>query len=182
MQQPLQITFRDVEHSEAVAERIRRKILKLDKFYPNLVSCHVVIEMIQHHHHKGNLHNVAIHAFVPGHDINVSKQPNENLYLAIQEAVDGLWEQLDTYRSLDMGDVKDHGEKISGEIVRLISDEEYGFIVDAEDNEYYFNLTHLVNAKFFQLHIGEKVRFLSAIGKEGMQARRVSLVKHETRH
>lgn len=176
MRQPLQITFRDIEHSEAVAERIRQKIEKLDKFYPNLMSCHVVVEFYQQHHRKGNLHNVAIHAYMPGnHSINVNQQPQENLYQAIQVAVDGLWEQLEDYESRRLGMVKDHGEKYQGEIVRLVEDEEYGFIADAQGDEYYFNLGNLHDVKFYKLRIGDKVRFIPAVGNEGPQARRVTL-------
>jgi ribosomal subunit interface protein len=178
MQQSLQITFKDIPHSAAVAERILFKINKLDKFYPDLISCHVVVEMVQKHHHTGNLHNVAIHAYVPGCDINISQQPNKNLYLAIQNAVDSLREQLESRRSQVLRDVKTHAEKLHGEIIRLFSNDDYGFIADLEENEYYFNLSHLVDTKFFQLHIGDKVKFIPAVGNEGLQARRISISRH----
>lgn len=177
MQQPLQITFRDIEHSAAVEARIREKIAKLDTFYNHITGCKVVVEQVQKHQHQGKLHNVAIYLTVPGKELTASHHPNENLYLAIQAATDSLREQLDAYRRRLHGDTKDHGERLSGEIVRLMEDECYGFIADAEKNEYYFNLTHLVDVKFYELYIGEKVRFLPAVGHEGLQARRISVPK-----
>ena len=177
MQQPLQITFRDIAHSDAVEARIRQKIEKLDHFYNRITSCKIVVGQVQKHQHQGKLHNISICLTVPGKELTVTHHPNENLYLAIQSAMDTLRQQLDSYRQRLYGDTKDHGEKLSGEIIRLMEDAGYGFIADAEKNEYYFNLTHLVDIKFYQLKVGDKVRFLPAIGNEGMQARRVSVPK-----
>jgi ribosomal subunit interface protein len=177
MQQPLQITFRDIDHSAAVEARIREKIDKLDTFYNHITSCKVVVGMVQKHQQQGKLHNISIFVSVPGKEFAVSHQPNENLYLAIQGAMDSLREQLDTYHRRLYGDTKDHGERLPGEIVRLMEDDCYGFIADEEKNEYYFNLTHLIGVKFNQLHVGDKVRFMPAVGNEGLQARRVSVPK-----
>lgn len=177
MQQPLQITFRDIDHSEAVEARIREKIAKLDTFYNHITACKVVVEQVQKHQHQGKLHNISIYMSVPGKELTVSHHPDENLYLAIQGAMDSLREQLDAYRKHLYGDTKNHGERLPGTIARLMEDEGYGFITDSEKNEYYFNLTHLVDAKFHQLRIGNHVRFMPAVGNEGLQARRISLLK-----
>ena len=50
MQIPLQITVRDMEHSEALEARIRSKAQKLEEFFAHIVSCHVVVEMPHRHH------------------------------------------------------------------------------------------------------------------------------------
>lgn len=177
MQQPLQITFKDIDHSDAVEERIREKISKLDTVFNHITSCKVVVAQVQKNQHQGKLHNVSIYMSVPGKELTVTHHPNENLYLAIQEATDTLREQLDSYRRRFYGDTKDHGERLSGEIIRLIEDQDYGFIADEEKNEYYFNLTHLIDIKFYQLKVGDPVRFMPAIGNEGLQARRVWVTK-----
>lgn len=177
MQQPLQITFRDIDPSEAVEARIREKIAKLDTVYNRITSCRVVVGQVQKHQHQGKLHNISIYVSVPGKELTVSHHPNENLYLAIQAATDILREQLDEYHRRLYGDTKNHGERLPGEIARLMPDEGYGFIVDDQKNEYYFNLTHLIDIKFYQLRVGEKVRFLPAVGNEGLQARRISVPK-----
>jgi ribosomal subunit interface protein len=179
MQEPLKITFRDIEPSVAVEDRIREKIEKLDHVYDRITSCKVVVEQVQKHQHKGKLHNVTIHMYVPGRDLVASHHPQENLYLAIQMATDSLREQLDEYRRRLYGDTKSHGERTMGEIARLMDDEDYGFIVDEEKNEYYFTLTYLVDVKFHQLRVGEKVRFLPAVGNEGLQAKRITVVKRD---
>lgn len=183
MQQPLQITFKDIDHSTAVEARIREKIAKLDTFYNHITACKVVVEQVQKHQHQGKLHNISIYMSLPGKELTVSHHPNENLYLAIQGAMDTIREQLDSYRQRLYGDTKNHGERLSGVIVRLMEDEGYGFIADQEKNEYYFNLTHLIDIKFYQLHVGDNIRFLPAVGNEGLQARRISVPKkHKEQH
>lgn len=177
MQQPLQITFRDIPRSEAVEARIREKMAKLDTVYNRITACRIVVGQVQKHQHQGKLHNISIYMSVPGKELTISHHPNENLYIAIQGAMDSLREQLDAYHRRLYGDTKDHGERFSGEVVRLMNDEGYGFIADDEKNEYYFNLTHLIDVKFYQLRLGDKVRFLPAVGNEGLQARRISVPK-----
>lgn len=182
MQQPLQITFRDIPHSDAIAARIREKVAKLDVLYNHITSCKVVVGQVQKHQQQGKLHNISIYMAVPGKELTVSHHANENLYLAIQSAMDSLRDQLDTYRDRLHRDTKAHGERLSGKIIRLMENEGYGFITDAEKNEYYFNLTHLVDMKFYQLRVGDKVRFLPAVGNEGLQARRISVPKKAEHH
>ena len=44
MQQPLEITFRDIPHSDAIEQHIRDKVTKLQQYSNDIISCHVVVE------------------------------------------------------------------------------------------------------------------------------------------
>ncbi len=44
VQQPLQITFRDIPHSENVEIVVREKAEKLDQYFEKIMSCRVMIE------------------------------------------------------------------------------------------------------------------------------------------
>jgi ribosome-associated translation inhibitor RaiA len=44
MQVPLQITFRHMDTSEAVAARIRERAEELERFFDRIISCRVVVE------------------------------------------------------------------------------------------------------------------------------------------
>ena len=55
---PLQISFRNMDPSPAVEERIRQKAEKLERFHDRIVGCTVVVEAPHRHHHKGKLYNV----------------------------------------------------------------------------------------------------------------------------
>jgi ribosomal subunit interface protein len=181
MQIPLQITFRDLDRSLSVEDKIREKFSKLDKYYHLMTYSRVVLGLEERRKHQGNLHKVAIYVALPGKDVVVSHRFNENLYIAIQESMDDLWRQLEEYHSRLYGDTKSHGDRLQGEIVRLIETDGFGFIADKDNNEYYFDLSYLVDTKFHDLRVGERVRFLPVRGNEGLQARRVSVPKRHHR-
>ena len=44
MKQPLQITFRDMPHSDALETHIRERAAKLDEFFEHIMGCRVVID------------------------------------------------------------------------------------------------------------------------------------------
>ena len=58
MQLPLQVSFRHMEHSEAIEALIRERAAKLDTFADHIMSCRVVVEPAGKHHLHGNLYEV----------------------------------------------------------------------------------------------------------------------------
>ena len=55
MQNPLQITFHDLDHSETIVTLIDEKFAKLQVLSPAITKCHVVLERLSKHHQKANL-------------------------------------------------------------------------------------------------------------------------------
>src|SRR3989338_4532656 len=111
MQIPLQITIRDVEHSEALETHIRDKAEKLDEFFKHIMSCRVVVEVPHKHHHQGKQFNVRIDIGVPGSEIVVNRDHAEDVYVALRDAFDAAKRQLDDYARKIRGDVKKHEPK-----------------------------------------------------------------------
>ena len=110
---PLQITFRNLDHSDAVEAAIQEKAKKLERFSHHITSCKVVIEADHLHHHKGNLYHVRIDISVPGDEIVVSREPHkdhshEDAYVTIRDAFDAAKRQLDDYEQIHRRDVKQH--------------------------------------------------------------------------
>jgi len=56
---PLQITFRDIERSDALETHIREKAEKLETFFEPIMSCRVVVEMPHQHKNQGKLFTCA---------------------------------------------------------------------------------------------------------------------------
>lgn len=75
MNLPLQITFRNMKHSDAVDAYIREEVAKLDEFFDQIISCRVVVEIPHQHHERGNPFHVRINLEVPGDDIVINHQP-----------------------------------------------------------------------------------------------------------
>jgi ribosomal subunit interface protein len=97
MKTPLQITFRDIPHSDALDTHIRDKVQKLEQIFADIVSCRVVVEQPARHQQQGKLFNVRIDLGVPGSEIVVDKQQNEDVYAALRDAFDATKRQLDDY-------------------------------------------------------------------------------------
>ena len=97
MQTPLQITFRDMPPSDALDIHIREKSQKLEQFYPSLIGCKVVVEQPGKHHQQGNPFNIRIDLTVPGSEIVVDRQENEDVYVALRDAFDAAKRRLEDY-------------------------------------------------------------------------------------
>lgn len=92
MEIPLDITFQDIPHSEAVETKIRDEAAKLEGLHDRITSCRVVVARPHQHHQKGNLYEVKLHLTIPGGaEIVVSRDPgldhsHEDVFVAIRDA------------------------------------------------------------------------------------------------
>ena len=108
MQRQVQITFKDIPHSEAIETSIREKMAKLETFYSHIIGAHVTIEMPHRHKQQGKLHNVRLELKVPGSEIIVNRDSHEDLYVALRDTFDAAKRQLDGFVQRQRGDVKNH--------------------------------------------------------------------------
>lgn len=114
MQLPLQITFHGIDHSDAVEERVREKVAKLEQFYDRITGCRVAIE--SHHkntsnlHHKGDAYHIRIDLTVPGSEMVVKRDSDEHedVYGALKGAFQAMERQLKEFVARQRGDVKAH--------------------------------------------------------------------------
>lgn len=111
MQSDLQISYRGVEKSEALEAHIRDKVVGLEKFFSQLVSCKVIVERLHRHHHQGNIYQIIIWLGLPGEDVYVNREPEKNhahedIYVALRDAFDKAKRQLEERVRIMRGDVK----------------------------------------------------------------------------
>lgn len=97
MKLPLQITSRDFPLTEAAEQLIREKAAKLDSIYDQIMGCRVTVETPHSHQHKGNTFNVKIDLTVPGSEMVIKREENEDLYVAIRDAFDAALRKLKEY-------------------------------------------------------------------------------------
>ena len=110
---PVQITFHGVDHSDAIEDRIRQKITKLEHIAGHIVSCHVIVEAPHKHVHKGVLYNIKIDLTVPGHKIVVNRNSDqdhshEDIYVAIRDSFNEAKRRLQDSMNRMQGKVKTH--------------------------------------------------------------------------
>jgi ribosomal subunit interface protein len=167
MQLPLQIAFRHMESSDAVAARIRERSEKLERFFDRIVSCRVVVECQHPRRQQGNLFRVRVDLKVPRGEIVVGRDPerhhaHEDVYVAIRDAFDATRRLLEDHVRQGRGDVKLHAVPDHGRIARLLPDRDCGFILSAADSsEIYFHRNSVTNGGFDQLAVGDEVRFIA---------------------
>lgn len=97
MKIPLQVTFRDVPHSDALETHIRDKAEKLEQFFDGLIGGRVVVEQSARHSQQGKPFKIRIDLSVPGKEIVVDRQENEDAYVALRDAFDAARRQLEDY-------------------------------------------------------------------------------------
>ena len=107
MTQP-QITYRGLPHSPAMDARILELASKLDEFHPKITSCHVVVDELDRHKSKGNLFDVRIDLHVPGRELVATHQQHQDAYVAIGNAFDVMYRQLEDAARIQRGEVKRH--------------------------------------------------------------------------
>jgi ribosomal subunit interface protein len=184
MKLPLQVTFRNMDASEAVEADIRDKAAKLDQYCPDIMSCHVIVEALHKHHHQGNLYHVRIDITVPNDEIVVSRDPDkhqahEDVYVTVRDAFQAATRQLQDYNARRQQQVKRHEPESHGRIAQLIPMQDYGIILTPDNREIYFHRNSVLNAEFDELQEGAEVRFHEESGDKGPQA---STVKLEGKH
>ena len=111
MPMPLQISFRNMDPSPAVEERIRKKAAKLERFHDRIVGCKVVVEAPHRHHHKGKLYSVRVDVSVPGKDVVVDRakptdHAHEDVYVAVRDAFAAAVRRLEDQTRKRRGKIK----------------------------------------------------------------------------
>lgn len=184
MQLPLQITFRNLDRSEAIEAKIRERAEKLEKFFDHITSCRVVVEAQHKHHEHGNHFHVRVDVTVPDGEVVANREPDEHhsytdVYVAIRDAFDATRRQLEDFGRRQGRQVKAHEVPPHGRIAELHLDEDYGRIETPDGRLVYFHRNSVVDADFDKLPIGGEVRFTEEMGERGPQASTLHLVgKH----
>lgn len=108
MQLPLQITFRNLAHSEGLDKLIRERVEWLETFHSHVMSCRVVVEHTGDHQGGGKQFFVRINLKVPGAEIAIDHPHDEDVHVAVRDAFDAARRQLEDQLRLQRGQVKLH--------------------------------------------------------------------------
>lgn len=178
MRQPLQITFRGIDRSDAVEAAVREKAAHLERFSADIMACRVVVDLLEKHRQQGRPFGVRIDLTLPGHELVVNRVEREDVYVALRDAFDGMKRQIEEVVQQRRGQEKQHPREYHGEVVRLNDEGGFGFIRTPDGQEYYFSRENLAGARFDQVGVGMEVQFITEVAAQGLQAKRVSLGKH----
>lgn len=170
MQAPLKISTHRIALSPAMEEMVRERSEWLERFYPRLTHCEVVVNGYSGHHRTGGPVAVRIHLGVPGDELTVDRQESESVDLALREAFDAARRRLQDYLRIQRGAVKAHEPQPEGKVIRLFPDDGYGFLRSPDGREVYFHAHSVLAPGFATLQVGSEVRYTEEQGDEGPQA------------
>ncbi|MDI6728126.1 MAG: HPF/RaiA family ribosome-associated protein [Thermodesulfovibrionales bacterium] len=177
MKVQLQITAHNIELNDFIREDIREKAEKLDTYYDQIMRCRVVVDVPHRHKHEGILYDVHIYMTIPGGEIVIKREQNEDLAIAIRDAFDAARRKLEDYARRQRGDIKHHEEAPLARVSALFSDKGYGFITTPDGREIYFHENSVLNNEFKNLKVGTEVRFVEEFGEKGPQASTVTVIE-----
>jgi len=170
MEKPVNVSSRGVALSPGIEAEIRDRAAQLERFYPRLIGCSVVVEGPGSRHQRGGPYDVQLDLSVPGGEpILISRQHQERLERAIDDAFDVAVRRLEDLERLQRGDVKVHEAPSRGRVTRLFPEQDFGLLETPEGREIYFH-RNSVPSDFDELTLGTEVRFQEEAGEEGPQA------------
>jgi ribosome-associated translation inhibitor RaiA/cold shock CspA family protein len=172
---PLQITFRHMEPSPALEERIRKLMSRLDKFSAHIMHCHVVVEEPHQHGRQGSLFEFRIEITVPdemivitrAHDLN---HAHEDAFVSLRDAFRTARRKLEDYERRHRQGIKAHVEPLQGRICEIDPRRSFGRIETADGRLFYFHRNSLVGDRLEDLVTGLRVCFSEQPGDLGPQA------------
>jgi len=181
MEVPLELSFKNMEQSDAIKALVQEKVARLDSLYDRLTSCRVSVEAPHKQHRKGNQYHVRIFMGVPKGELVVSRDPgdvhaHEDLRIAIRDAFGAAERQLKEHARKFRGDVKAHVAPLQGRIVNIFPEQDYGFIGTTDHREIYFHRNAVVDAEFDDLDTGQTVELAIDFG-DGVMTPHASTVK-----
>lgn len=185
MQIPPEISYRNVEPSERIEEKIREEIGKLERYFDRITRCRVVVDVPHRHSEQGNRYHVGIRLTVPTTELVVSRDPGDDrghhdLEVAVTDAFQAMRRQLDEYVGRLRRDQEKTREGLrSGVVVRLVPEDRYGFIRTPDGRDVYFHEHTLVSSDYEELGVQTPVRFVEEEGDKGPQAREVYVLNTE---
>lgn len=114
MQIPLRISLHGIARSDALYNAIRENADRLERYCDRIMRCRVVLELLGRHKRKGKEFSVRIDLKVPGGELAVTREPDENLQVALRDAFDAARRQLEDYARTQRGDFKRHAPEVTG--------------------------------------------------------------------
>lgn len=183
MDRPLQIVFRDIQHSDALAKLIEARAQRLDQSHPHVMGCRVVAGAA----HRGPQATIAplalsVEVEVPGRPMVVAKVEAKRkgdqaaLVNKVFDLAERRLEQLaefskNTSRRLD-------NAPETGVVARLFPEQDHGFIEVRGGPDLYFARNCVMRGDFAQLEVGMLVEVVRAgDGPMGPQASAIYLAE-----
>lgn len=184
MEAPLELSFVNLDPSDAAEQQIRERVDKLERIFGRVTSCHVFVEAPHKAHRKGNRFEVRVELRVPGTELAVNNKPgdvkaHEDLSIAVRDAFNAMERQLRRWKQKMSGEVKAHDGQLQGRIAEIDHERGFGQIAAGDGRLVYFHKNSVVGGDFADLVESDPVELVvqsdeSEIGPQASTVRPIS--------
>src|SRR3954468_10912818 len=159
MQVPLEISTRDINLSAPLEAELRKRADRLERHSDRITGCRIAVERpTGNHHHEGGPYRVRVDVTVPGSEVVADKQ-SEEIFIAIRDAFEAAERQVEEFVDRRRDFAKPPAGAVpEGQVVRLFSQEGFGFITAPDGREVYFHRNAVDDPGFDKLEVGCRVR------------------------
>jgi ribosome-associated translation inhibitor RaiA/cold shock CspA family protein len=176
MEKQLQITFKQLESSEALEGLIRDRVERLEQFHDNIIGCRVVVETPHRAPDSAKAAmEITVEVTVPGRnpiigrDVDTRRDSKHDHGAVVTRAFEAVERQLKEATEVRKGEVKHHeGSSETGLVVRLYPPQDYGFIQVRGSADLYFTRNAVVGGDFDDIEVGAMVEVTRATGEGPM--------------
>ena len=99
MDKPLQLTFHNLEHSDAVEADVRERMEKLNDLYDRITSARIVVDSPHRTSQRAKAFTVRIELGLPKTELVISREPVGDIHAAVVDAFDTAKRRLRDYVS-----------------------------------------------------------------------------------
>lgn len=179
MQVTPEITYKNLQPTDRIKDRVEKEMVRLEEIYPRLIACKVALEGPTGRRRHGELIHVRLHLVLPGgQQVAVSHHNDDNhahedVIVAIRDAFRAAERQLKKAKPDPQTEGAAARTRLAGEIARFLAEERAGFIRSEDGAEFYFHEREVTDTPFERLTIGDPVTFRPEEGEKGPMARAV---------
>ncbi|MFY8085069.1 MAG: HPF/RaiA family ribosome-associated protein [Rubrivivax sp.] len=124
MPMSLQIVFHQLDPWPGAEAVLRERAQRLERQFPDLMSCRIVAEETQKHQQLGRPVAVRVEVHVPGQALSVNRQHDTDFKVAAREAFEAMTRRLDDLARRRREQGWEHGASRTGQVLLASQDRE----------------------------------------------------------
>jgi len=186
MQVPLEISYHNIQKSQAAEEEIRAHVAGLEDIYDRITACHVRVDQRADNASHTIPPVVRIELQIPGHkNVVVAHEPDHlqrkyqtpDLTNAISEAFRiaerRLQDLKETRKSNGRVQMEGGEERFLGQVAEMYPLQDYGYLLNKDGALLYFHRNSILSGDFDYLVRGTETYYVEEDGDTGPLAKKV---------
>ncbi len=181
MEPHVEITFKEIDQSDAVEARIRERVKKLSEMSENIRSCKVWVRAPHRRGRKPTAYVIDLSVQMTGTSLHVDHRPGDDnahtdIYVAIRDAFNAMERQLRKWKDQHKGRPTHLETPLQGRIESLDWKSDCGQIATTDGRLIYFHRNSVVGDGYDNLNEGDAVE-LSVDTKDADEGPHASFVR-----